>query len=76
MNRLRIFANNLFAHEMLHLLSGILMFFLILRMFGQLKFAFLAFLVSLLIDVDHYFEGLFVNRLKFDWVFTTYPHVF
>ena len=74
MKKLHIFADSLFAHEMLHLCSGIAMFFLLWKMFGQIKYGVLGFLVSLLIDIDHYLEGLIANRLNFSWIFKTYPN--
>jgi len=76
MNKLRIFADNILAHESLHFLSGVIMFFVIFKLFGQVKYGLVAFLVSLLIDSDHYLEGLIYNRFKLGWVFNTYPHVF
>lgn len=76
MKKLHIFADNLFAHEMLHLLSGIIMFFALFRMFGQIRYGVIAFLVSLLIDADHYFESLIVNRLNLFKIFTDYPHIY
>ena len=76
MNKLKIFADNLFAHEMLHLFAGIIMFFILYKMFGLIKYGVIAFLVSLLIDADHYLEGLIVNRLNFGWIFKTYPHIY
>ncbi len=76
MKKLRIFADNLLAHESLHFFSGVIMFLVIFKLFGQVKYGVIAFLVSLLIDSDHYFEGLIYNRFKARWIFTTYPHVY
>lgn len=76
MNKLKVFADNLLVHESLHFFSGVIMFFVIFRLFGQVKYGIVAFLVSLLIDSDHYFEGLIYNRFKIKWIFTTYPHVY
>lgn len=76
MKKLYIFADNLFAHECLHFLSGIIMFFVIFNFLGEIKYGIIAFLVSLLIDTDHYFEGLIYNRFRIDWIFNTYPHIF
>lgn len=72
----RIFADNLFAHEIIHFLSGIAMFFLMYSLFGKVTLSLIAFFVSILIDVDHYFEGLVYNRFKLGWIFNTYPHIF
>lgn len=74
MKKLRLFADNLFAHESLHFLAGIIMFFVLFKMFGQVKYGVIAFLVSLLIDADHYFESLLVNRFKFYKIFDDQPH--
>lgn len=76
MKKLAIFVDNLFAHEIIHFLSGIAMFFLMYRLFGKLSLCLVAFFVSILIDVDHYFEGLLYNRFKLGWVFNIGPHVF
>ena len=76
MKKLRIFADNLLAHESLHFCSGVIMFFVIFRLFGQVKYGIVAFLVSLLIDSDHYLEWLICNRFKMKLIFTTYPHVY
>lgn len=72
----RIFADNLFVHELLHLVSGMVMFVLIYKMFGELSLGLLAFLVSLFVDTDHFLEGLIVNRLNFRLVFKAYPHIY
>jgi len=76
MNKLKIFADNLLAHESLHFLSGIFMFFVIFKLYGRVEYGVLAFLVSLLIDLDHYLEGFIYNRFKIKWIFTTYPHIY
>lgn len=76
MRRLRIFADNLFAHEMLHFSAGIIMFFALYKMFGQIKYGVIAFWVSLLIDADHFLESLLVNRFKFYKIFDDYPHIY
>lgn len=76
MKRLRIFADNLFAHEMLHLLSGIIMFFALYKMFGLIEYGIIAFLVSLLIDADHYLESLIANNFKFYKIFDDPPHIY
>lgn len=76
MKRFAIFADNIFAHEILHFLSGFGMFFLMYRLFGKFSLGWVAFFTSMLIDVDHYFEGLFYNRFRINWVFNTYPHIF
>lgn len=76
MKKLYIFADNFFAHEILHFLSGVIMFFLLVKMSGQIKYGVIAFFVSLLIDSDHYLEGLIYNRFRIGWIFNTYPHVF
>jgi len=64
MKKLHIFADNLFAHEILHFLSGVGMFFLMYRLFGKFSLGWVAFFTSMLIDVDHYFEGLLYNRFR------------
>jgi len=76
MNKLKIFADNLFVHETLHFSSGIAMFFLINSFFGKPILGIIAFLVSLFIDADHYLEGLVYNHFKIGWIFTTYPHIY
>ena len=76
MRILRAFADNLFAHEILHLLSGIAMYLLIFKMFGRLELAAVAFLVSLLVDVDHYLEGFIVNHFDIRWIFSTHPYIY
>ena len=76
MRRLHVFADSLFWHEMLHFSSGVIMFFLLYRIFGQIKYGIIAFIVSLFIDSDHYFEGVIVNGLDFSWIFKTYPCVY
>lgn len=76
MNKLKIFADNLLAHESLHFLSGVIMFFIIFKLFGQVKLGFVAFWVSLLIDSDHYLEWFICNRFKKKLIFTAYPQVF
>lgn len=76
MKKLRIFADSLIAHESLHFFSGVIMFFVIFKLFGQVKYGLVAFLVSLLIDSDHYLEGLIYNRFKLGWVFNTYPRIY
>lgn len=76
MNKLRIFADDLFAHETLHFVSGIIMFLSLYKMYGKLELSIVAFLVSLLIDADHYFESLIVNRFKFYKIFNDWPHVY
>ena len=76
MKRLRIFADNLFAHEMLHLFAGIIMFFALYKMFGLIEYGIIAFLVSLLIDADHYLESLLANSFKFYKIFDNYPHIY
>ena len=76
MKRFAIFADNLFAHEVLHFLSGVGMFFLMYRLFGKYSLSLVAFFAGILIDIDHYFEGLIYNRFKINWIFNTYPHTF
>jgi len=76
MKKLHIFADNLFAHEMLHLLSGIIMFFALYKMFGLIEYGIIAFLVSLLIDADHYLESLIANNFKFYKIFDDPPHIY
>jgi len=76
MKKIKIFADNLLAHESLHFFSGVIMFFVIFKLFGQVKYSAVAFLISLLIDSDHYLEGLFYNRFKIRWIFSSYPHIF
>ena len=76
MNKLKIFADNLLAHESLHFFSGVIMFFVLFKQFGQIKYGIIAFLVSLLIDSDHYLEGLICNRFKIRWIFSSSPCVF
>lgn len=73
MKKLRIFADNLFAHEILHFLSGIIMYFLIYQLYGKFSLAVLAFLICVFIDIDHYLEGLFFNGFNFKWIFTLKP---
>jgi len=63
MNKFKIFADNLFAHEMLHFFAGIIMFFVLYRMFG-------------LIDADHYLESLIANNFKFYKIFENPPHIY
>ena len=73
MRKLEIFADNLFAHEVLHFLSGIAMFFLIYQLFGKFSLAVLAFLISVLIDIDHYLESLIFSGFNFKRIFTLDP---
>lgn len=70
---MKIFAKNLFFHESLHFLSGVLLFFLIYSAFDQYSLAVLAFLISVFIDLDHYLEGFLFNGLNFKWLFTLEP---
>jgi len=76
MKKLQVFADNLWFHESLHFFSGVVMFFIIFKLFGQSGYGLIAFLVSLLIDTDHYLEGLICNRFKISWIFTSYPHIY
>ena len=76
MNKFKIFADNLFAHEMLHFFAGIIMFFVLYRMFGLIEYGIIAFLVSLLIDADHYLESLIANNFKFYKIFENPPHIY
>jgi len=76
MKKLRIFADNLFAHEMLHFSAGIIMFFALYKMFGLIEYGIIAFLVSLLIDADHYLESLIANNFKFYKIFDDPPHIY
>jgi len=76
MKKLRIFADNLFAHEMLHLGSGIMMFIVLFKMYGQIQYGIIAFWVSLLIDADHYLESLIANNFKFYKIFDDPPHIY
>jgi len=76
MNKLKIFADNLFAHEMLHFSAGIIMFFALYKMFGLIEYGIIAFLVSLLIDADHYLESLIANNFKFYKIFDDPPHIY
>lgn len=74
--KLQIFADNLFAHEMLHFSAGIVMFFVLYKMFGRVEYGIIAFLVSLLIDADHYLESLIAHNFKFYKIFDNRPHIY
>jgi len=76
MKGLHIFADNVFAHEILHFCSGIILFFLILKLFFRLDMAIIAFLLSVLIDIDHYLEGFMVEKAKIGWIFKHHPCVY
>jgi len=71
-----IFSTNLLAHETLHLVFGGIISFFIYRRYKSPKLVLVVFLVSFLVDLDHYLEGLLVNGFNFNWVFTLAPGIY
>jgi len=66
---INVFAKNIVMHEIVHIISGCLLACVVYSLFGQIKLSLLSFLVSLLIDMDHFFElivyrGLDLSYLK------------
>lgn len=62
-----IFATNIPVHEILHLISALVVSFFIYRLYKSWKLVAVAFLVSFLIDLDHLTEAFLVygiNPLK------------
>jgi len=62
--KLRDFASNLYLHESLHLISGVIISWGTFLFYGKINLALVAFAASFIIDADHYFEALFYFRLN------------
>lgn len=76
MIKLGIFTDNVFVHEIIHLLLGVSTFWFVFLLFGKIELSLIAFFISIFIDVDHYLEGLLYNHFKLGWIFNTHPGVF
>lgn len=67
------FVNNIYWHESLHFLSSFLVAVLIYCFYRSISISILAFLVGILIDVDHLTEGVILygfNPKIVVWLFT------
>lgn len=58
------FASNLFLHEILHFVSGIIIGVIIYCVYGRLYLLLTAFSVSIFIDLDHFFESIIIHRFN------------
>lgn len=66
--KLRVFADNLMVHELLHLMLAGAVFLVVYYLFKSLNLSLIAFLLNILIDTDHFFEGILFNGLNFRWI--------
>lgn len=66
--KLKLFAYNIFYHESLHVLAGMLTSGLVYSRYQSLVLASVAFAVSILIDADHLTEGFLVHGFRFSWI--------
>lgn len=62
--KLSSFASNLFLHEIVHLIFGILAFLIIFWIYDKLDLAVISFLVSFAIDSDHYLEAVVIHKFN------------
>lgn len=58
------FASNLFLHETLHFVSGIIIGVIIYYLYDRLDLSLIAFLVCIFIDLDHFLESVIIYRFN------------
>lgn len=66
--KFRIFAVNLFAHEILHISVAVLISLFIFWEYKQIDLSLIAFFTSIFVDVDHFLEGLIIKGLDLRWL--------